>query len=76
MSKKGEVGAGGGGMPASGEDQPDLRLETQQEILNLITWAAWLTKTVPCCKRTFDDLLERLVQTGPFFASLATEDQG
>lgn len=56
--------------------QPALYVETHQEILNLIAWAAFLVQTIPSCKRTFEDLIERLVQTGPLFASLAKENQG
>lgn len=57
------------------KEQPPPDMETHQEILQLIAWMALLTKNVSCCKRTFEDLLDRIVQTGPFFANLAKEDQ-
>jgi len=63
-----------GGEGSEEQSSPDM--ETHQEILHLIAWMALLTKNVSCCKRTFEDLLDRIVQTGPFFASLANEDQG
>jgi hypothetical protein len=58
------------------QDQLAIHLETHQEILNLLAWTAWLAKTVPYCKCTFDDLVERLVQMGPLCAGLAKENQG
>lgn len=75
--KKAEGGEDGISVMESGEEKdhsPDL--ESHQEILNLISGAALLTRSVLCCKRTFDDLLERIIQTGPFFASLGKLDQG
>jgi hypothetical protein len=73
---KAKVGDEAQAMPETiGKEQP-ADMETHQEILHLIAWIALLTKTLPCCKRTFEDLLDRIVQTGPFFASLAKADQG
>ncbi|XP_073387211.1 uncharacterized protein [Physcomitrium patens] len=75
MKKAGEEKDGVSEMESGegGNHSPDL--ETHEEILNLISWAALLTRSVLCCKRTFDDLLERIVQTGSFFASLGKLDQ-
>lgn len=46
------------------------KLPLHQEIIHLIAWSALLATDIQCCRGTFEDLINRLVQLGPFFASL------